>query len=235
MALVFDIETVGEEWDELDETTQAALTRWLKREAKTEEAYQSSLVDIQEGLGFSPLTGFIVAIGAYDTEQEKGAVYVRAPEKNLKTVEEQGIKYEAMDEKTMLAQFWRIADAVNEFVSFNGRGFDVPFLILRSMVHEVRPTKDLLSNRYLSLQRGCVHIDLLDQLTFYGAWNKRPSLHLFCRALGIQSPKASGTTGDEVASLFKKGKYLELARYNAGDLIATAELYRRWSELFRSL
>ena len=68
----------------------------------------------------------------------------------------------------------------------------------------------------------------MDQLTFYGAARFRKSLHLFCRAFGIESPKASGTTGDDVATLYKEGKYLDIARYNAGDLRATAALYKRW-------
>ena len=35
--LVFDIETIGEEWDALDATTQHTLTRWIDRSAKNED------------------------------------------------------------------------------------------------------------------------------------------------------------------------------------------------------
>jgi DNA polymerase elongation subunit (family B) len=229
MALVFDIETVGEEWDALDETTQHALSRWAKRESKTDEEYQVALKDLKEGLGFSPLTGEIVAIGVYDTEKERGAVYFSAPGAALSESEEDGIKYKPMTEKEMLESFWEGAKQYREFVTFNGRGFDAPFLAIRSMVHGVKPTRDLLEGRYLYQQRDAKHIDLQDQLTFYGAWHKRPSIHLFCRALGIESPKEGGA-GDEVAPMYKAGKYLEIARYNAGDIRATAELYRRWKD-----
>lgn len=233
MALVFDIETVGESWDALDETTQHNLSWWLRESTRDEDTFEYEMKELKEGMGLSPLTGFIVAIGVYDTEKEKGAVYFSAPEQDLKEFEEGGIKYESMGEKTMLEQFWKVAAVCTEFVSFNGRGFDAPFLAVRSMAHNVVPTKDLLSNRYLSLQRGCTHIDLMDQLTFYGAARFRKSLHLFCRALGIESPKVSGTTGDDVATLYREGKYLDIARYNAGDLRATATLYKRWKETFR--
>ena len=233
MALVFDIETVGEAWDVLDETTQHNLAWYLKESSRSEEEYEYEMKELKEGMGLSPLTGFIVAIGVYDTEREKGAVYFSSPEVMVQASEEDGIKYEAMSEKGMLEQFWKVASVVSEFVSFNGRGFDAPFLITRSMVHGVIPTKDLMSNRYLSLQRGCAHIDLMDQLTFYGATRFRKSLHLFCRALGIESPKTGGTTGDDVAMLYRDKKYLEIARYNAGDLRATAALYTRWHETRR--
>lgn len=233
MALVFDIETVGEEWDSFDEATQHNLSWYLRESSKNEEEYEYEMKELKEGMGLSPLTGCIVAIGVYDTEKEKGAVYFSAPTTSVESQEAEGIKYEAMGEKEMLEQFWKVAKVCTEFVSFNGRGFDAPFLAIRSMVHNVVPTKDLLSNRYLSMQRGVAHIDLMDQLTFYGAARFRKSLHLFCRALGIESPKAGGTTGDDVATLYKEGKYQDIARYNAGDLRATAALYKRWAETFR--
>lgn len=233
MALVFDIETVGETWDALDETTRHNLSWYLRESSRTDEEYAYEMKELKEGMGLSPLTGFIVAIGAYDTEKEKGAVYFSAPDTVVESREEAGIKYEVMSEKEMLEQFWRVAAVCNEFVSFNGRGFDAPFLAIRSMVHGVKPTKDLLSNRYVSMQRGCTHIDLMDQLTFYGAARFRKSLHLFCRALGIESPKAGGTTGDDVATLYAEKKYVDIAHYNAGDLRATTALYKRWQENFR--
>ena len=233
MALVFDLETIGEEWDSFDETTQHALTRWAKRESKTDEEFEVAVKDLREGLGFSPLTGEIVAIGVYDTEKRKGAVYFQAPGAKLEETEEDGIRYKPMGEKEMLENFWEGAKQYREFVTFNGRGFDAPFLAIRSMVHGIRPTKDLLRGRYLYQQRDdAIHIDLQDQLTFYGAWHKRPSIHLFCRALGIESPKEGGA-GDEVAPMFKAGQYLDIARYNAGDIRATAALYERWNATLR--
>lgn len=233
MALVFDIETVGEDWETFDKTTQHNISWYLEQSSRDEEEFEYELKQVKEGLGLSPLTGFIVAIGAFDTESKKGAVYFSAPGAKLEETETEGISYKPMSEKQMLEQFWKVAATVNEFVSFNGRSFDAPFLAIRSMVHGVKPTKDLLSNRYLSMQRGCVHVDLMDQLTFYGAARFKKSLHLFCRALGIESPKAGGTQGDDVAALYKAEKYEDIARYNAGDLFATAALYERWKGTLR--
>jgi hypothetical protein len=77
--LVIDIETVGENFDTLDETTQHMLTRWIKKEAYTEADYESKLGDIKNGLGFSPLTGEVVVIGVLDVEKNKAVVYYQAP------------------------------------------------------------------------------------------------------------------------------------------------------------
>ena len=226
--LIFDIETIGEDFDQLDKTTQEVLTRWIKKETTSEDDYENQLEDLKAGLGFSALTGEIVAIGVLDFDSVKGAVYFQAPGQTIETVEND-IKFKSMTEKEMLEQFWQLAERYDEFISFNGRSFDAPFLIIRSAVHKIKPTKDLMSNRYLSSQRfDAKHIDLLDQLTFYGASRKRGNLHLWSRIFNIQSPKTQGVSGEDVAPLFKKKKFLEIARYNVGDLIATKELYERW-------
>ena len=192
--LIFDIETVGEDFDAVDATTQEVLTRWIKRETESGEDYAAALADMKNGLGFSPLTGQIVAIGIYDGEREKGAVYFQSsPGKQAKNFEEGQCKFEVMSEKEMLTRFWEIVEKYETFVTFNGRQFDVPFLMVRSAIHGIRPSKNLLANRYLNYQPGHArHIDLLDQLTFYGALRKKGSLHLWCRAFGIESPKAQG-------------------------------------------
>ena len=225
--LVFDIETVGTDFDALDETTQDALTRWIKRESESAETYTTALTDLKDGLGFSPLTGEIVAIGMYDMERQKGAVYFQAsPGKEEQSFEEQNCKFEVMSEKEMLIRFWAIVEKFDTFVTFNGRGFDVPFLMVRSAIHGIRPTKNLLANRYLNYQPGNArHIDLLDQLSFYGALKRKGSLHLWCHAFGIESPKSQGVDGDDVKKLFETGKSHIIARYNARDIIATANLY----------
>ena len=229
--IVFDIETVGEDFDALDETSQHVLTRWIKKEAKDEKEYEKSLGNLKDEMGLSPLTGFIVAVGVLEIESQKGAVYFQAPEKKVADFEEKDIKYKVQTEKEILESFWRVAEKADSFVSFNGRSFDVPFLMIRSAVHGIKPSKNLLSNRYLSMQKfGAKHIDLMDQMTFYGAMWRRPNLHMCCRALGIKSPKEDGVDGNAVAELFKNQRYEDIARYNAGDLFSTAGLFEKWKK-----
>ena len=226
--LVFDIETVGESWDVLDETTQNVLSRWAVRTAKNEMELEAELKDLREGLGFSPLTGEIVAIGLYDLERKQGVVYYQG---ELNVEEEHGtFMLKSRTERDMLEDFWEGAKSYNTFVTFNGRGFDVPFVNIRSAIHGIRPTRDLMDGRYLYQQKYVQHVDLQDQMTFYGAMHRKPSLHLFCRALGIESPKGEGVAGDDVAELFREKKFRDIARYNAGDVIATAALYEKWRE-----
>ncbi|HBB57034.1 TPA: 3'-5' exonuclease [Patescibacteria group bacterium] len=235
MSLVFDIETIGEDFDGLDDITKETLTKWIKKESADEGEYEKSLEDIKNGLGFSPLTGQIVAIGVLDSVKNKGTIYFQSPGSEGEDFEEGGYKFRPCSEKEMLEKFWDGAKHYDEFVSFNGRGFDAPFLVVRSAIHKIKPSVDLMAYRYIESQKyGAKHIDLLDQLSFYGALRRKGGLHLWSRAFGIKSPKEDGVTGDDVAKLFKEGRYEDIARYNVGDLEATKELYEYWREYIKS-
>ena len=228
--LIFDIETIGDDFDSLDETTKESLTKWIKKESSGEEDYKIAFEELKSGLGFSPLTGEIVAIGVLDCDKNQGAVYFQAPGEKIDEFQEDNFKFKQTTEKEMLEQFWNIAKQYQEFITFNGRAFDGPFAMVRSAYHGIRPSRNLSESRYLYQQKTCVHIDLVDQLTFYGNVRKKGSLHLWSRLFGIKSPKSDGVTGDDVGRLFKEKKFLDIARYNTGDLRATKELYEKWKK-----
>lgn len=228
--LVFDIETIGEDFEQMDEATKEIMLKWLKRESYSDEEYQREVDAVKDNLGFSPLTGQIVAIGVLEVESEKGGVYFQDPDEPEFEREEEGVKLKAMSEKAMLEKFWEVAAHAKECISFNGRAFDVPFILVRSAILGVHPTVNLMPPRYSS---NANHIDLLDQLTFYGSVRKKGNLHMWCRAFGIKSPKADGVSGDDVGMLFKNKEFLKIAQYNVGDLRATRELYQYWSEFMR--
>jgi DNA polymerase elongation subunit (family B) len=228
--LIFDIETVGEDFEKMDKITQEMETRWLKKESLSEDEYKQALEELKNGLGFSPLTGQIVAIGILDSEKNEGAVYYQAPGSNIEEIIEDGIKFKPMTEAEMLKKFWQVALKYDEFVSFNGRAFDAPFLMIRSAINKIKPSVNLMPNRYA---QNSNHIDLLDQLSFFGAVRRKGNLHLWSRAFGIKSPKADGITGDDVSRLFKEKKFLDIAKYNVGDLRATRELYLVWKEFIK--
>jgi hypothetical protein len=228
--LILDIETVGLDFDALDHTTQENLTRWIKRESAGEEEYEAALEELKAGLGFAPFTGEIVVIGVLDYHKNQGVVYYQAPGEKHDEFVENDITFKQLTEKDMLEKFWEGARKYEHFITFNGRGFDIPFLMIRSAVHGIRPSKDLMRGRYLyQHQPDAIHIDLMDQLSFYGATRRKGSLHLWSRAFGIESPKAGGITGDDIGRLFKEKKYLDIARYNVGDLRVTRTLYEKWS------
>lgn len=225
--LVFDIETIGKTIEDFDEKSLEYFKEWAQRDSKNEE---DAMEQIKNGLPFSPFFGEIVTIGMID-QADRGAVYFRADEDNsVKDFEEKAVMYRVGDEKEILTRFWEVAAKYENFVTFNGRGFDAPYLMIRSAVHNIRPSVNLMSNRYLSMQRGTRHFDLSDLLTFYGALWRKPSLHFSTQAFGIPSPKEGGVEGKEVPQAFKDKRYLEIARYCLDDVRATKSLFEAWDK-----
>jgi hypothetical protein len=218
--IIIDIETIGRDFESFDEISKEYILKY----AETEEEIKAA----KEGLGFSPLTGEIIAIGMLNPDTNNGAVYFQSPEVLQEPLKENGIEYIADTEAGILRRFWEAVKYYDQIITFNGRGFDAPFLILRSAIHKIQPTKDLMPNRY-----NLSHVDLLDVLTFYGSVKRKYSLHMWCKAFGIKSPKEEGISGYEVAELFKHKQYLTIAKYCVGDLYATKELFEYWDKYIK--
>ena len=130
----------------------------------------------------------------------------------------------------MLTAFWDIAKHYEQIVTFNGRGFDVPFIYLRSALLNVPISrKNWLGYRFQTEP----HCDLAEQLTFYGVSGRdgaarRFNLDFYCKAFGIESPKSHGVTGMDVGTLLEAGRYREIAEYCMRDVKATVALYEIW-------
>lgn len=218
--VVFDIETVGIDFESLEKEAQDYILKDAEDEKKAQEK--------KEKLGLWPFTGEIAAICLFNPETEHGKVFFQAPGQNLKPFVEKEIAYEALSEKEILEKFWQEIRNYQQFITFNGRKFDCSYIMLRSAILKIRPTRNLMPYRYSDSE----HIDLLDQLTFYDAF-RRFSLDFYCRNFGLENKKLEGMSGEKVQEYFKKGKYLEIARYCAADVRATAELYERWRKYIK--
>ena len=219
--VIFDIETVGADFDTLEPAVQEYLVKWAESEEEKER--------IRESLSFYPLTGEIVAIGMLNPDTDKGAVFFQATGEMPLPFEEDGIRYECGSEKEIIEKFWNTVKAYDQIVTFNGRAFDCPFIIIRSAVNRVKPTRDLMPYRYGVNS----HIDLFDQLSFYGAAKKKFPLDMWCRTFGIKSPKEEGITGYDIKDLFRAGRHVDIARYCAGDLTATKEILSVWENYIK--
>jgi len=134
------------------------------------------------------------------------------------------------NEAAILAKFWELIPHYTKFITFNGKGFDCPFLMLRSLIQGITPSRNLDTRRF-SISPHC---DLLEVLTFFGATRKF-TLQFWCQTLGIADPKAQFGDGSQVQETYKAGRMDELIDYNLADLVATAELYRQVEERLLSV
>lgn len=214
--VVFDIETAGD-FESLSEENKGYLLQYSEDENEKNET--------KKKVGLWPFTSEIVAIAILNPDTSKGKVYFQAPTAKIENFSEGGVDFVAASEKGILENFWQDIKNYYQFITFNGRGMDCPYLMLRSAILKIEPTKNLMPPRY----SADFHVDLLDQLTFYGAFRKF-NLDFYCQAFGIKSPKSGGMAGDKVTGYFKEGKFLEIAKYCLADVKATAELYKKWAE-----
>jgi len=127
--LIIDIETYGEDFEKIDETTKHVLLHGFQ---DGDEEYANTLKQVKEELVFSPLTSEIVAIGVLDYEKDQGVVYYQSPEVKAIETKDGNFKFKPMKESEMLESFWQGVQNYDEIVTFNGRSFDIPFIIARS-------------------------------------------------------------------------------------------------------
>lgn len=213
--VVFDIETLGFPLEEFSQEQQ----EYLMKGAATEE----ERADAVARLSLAPFTAQVVAIGMLNPDSGQGKVFYQHPGAHAALSPDGLVEFVPGSEEEVLTEFWKAVGRYGQFITFNGRTFDCPFLMLRSAILKIKPTRNLLPYRYNANE----HCDLLDQLTFYGAFRKF-TLDFYCRSFGIRSPKSGGISGADVGPLFRGGEYRTIAEYCLGDVRATAELFQRW-------
>ena len=233
---VFDIETVALPLDSFDEAQQEYLFRHAHEPEQQEQAAKM--------MALSPLTAKIACIGlaiyqVTDTLQDAVMISSGAlinehldDEKRRNEKTEQGT-FVFTSERKVLEMFWHTLDKYPNIhlISFNGRNFDAPFLMLRSAVLRVPPSRNLMKGTKFNYP---LHTDLCDELSFYsmskdGA-TKRYNFDFYARAFGIASPKAEGIHGGNVAEFYAEGKLDDIAHYCMRDVFATWQLFTIWHE-----
>jgi len=230
--LVFDIETSPLPIENFDAAQQEYLFRDCGK-IPDETARDARRGEIQQQCSLWPFTAQVVCIAMLNAETSRGQVLFTADDYEDPGDEAGPVEFvPCMDELELLTAFWDVAKHYEQVVTFNGRGFDVPFMYLRSALLNVQISrKDWLGYRFQTEP----HCDLAEQLTFYGVSGRegaarRFNLDFYCKAFGIESPKAQGITGHDVPSLIAEGRYRDIAEYCLRDVRATVLLYQIWRE-----
>jgi len=216
MAIVFDIETIPK---------QTPLTSYQKEyyDKKYRNALSYGGVTQEEDqdnnnklskktMALSPHLGKIVCIGLLDTATDE-------------THSLHG------DELEMLSNFWKIIEKEEQFVSFNGIDFDVPYIVFRSAYYRITiPRPHNVPHKFLTRTRFTQkpHFDLMK---WTSDWDKYSSLTLsmVCGMLGIESPKEGEIKAENVADAFAQGKIQQIMEYCIRDVRATWKAARIWS------
>ena len=146
--------------------------------------------------------------------------FLRPPEeRDAFMVEDDGAVDEA--EAELLRWAWDILAQCDCVVSWNGFGFDAPFLLVRSALLGIRPSRNIAGRRYSNVP----HCDLMQWLA---GWDRQKwrSLTEACRLAGVGTPK-DHMDGSQVASYADDGRWDEIRAYCLADVVdRTWPLYR---------
>lgn len=205
--LTFDIETIPQQ-EPLTDIQQEELNRQLEKtfarnlEITEEEKFKTRRLL----MATNPFYGEIICIGLHKAVGD-----------------EFGTTALIGSERVILEKFWKILTTFKGlYISFNGLGFDIPFILKRSMKYGLIPT----SNDFLDLKRFSrkPHFDVK---LIIGDWDRYApgTLRLICEHLGIDSPKEGIVKAENVEDEYKKGNIQAIADYCLKDVVATYKAY----------
>lgn len=235
--LCFDIETIPLPWESFSESQQEFLLRRAETEADQDQR--------KAEMALSPMTAQAVCIGlqlmrkADDNSWEMIKKAAFSCDSSLTGENSSTLTLSTGDpcflssEEKLIQDFWRILKKYNNatLVSFNGRGFDAPFLMLRSAIKKIRPSRNLMAGTKFNYPQ---HVDLIDELTFYNPSSigatKRFNFDFYARAFGLTSPKSEGIDGSKVNEFYQQGRIAEIAEYCMRDVATTWKLFLIWKE-----
>jgi DNA polymerase elongation subunit (family B) len=212
----FDIEVAGFPWEEVDEITRG----YLLQRARSPEDRDA----VPERTALMPGLGKVIAIGLWLVEDDRGLLLLEGkanPRRDWEKVP--GSQILRGSESELLEAFWDILRKNRgRVVSFNGRGYDGPVLMVRSAQLGIRPTVNLAGYRYDMAS----HADLMEVFNFQGTTRDNYSLDYWCRRFDIESPKGS-IDGSQVGRAYREGRIEDIGEYCLRDVRATAALYRK--------
>lgn len=179
----------------------------------TEEQYRKTACDAN--------LGRILCIG-YAEQNERGAVV----ERGCFGWREEARDFET-DEEIVLAGFWQLLRGFDVsrdlIVGHNIMDFDLPFIVRRSIIKNVRPTVKFYFGKYRKAP-------IFDTMRVWDClkWGRSTSLRKLAFALGLEGPKTEDIDGSKIYDAFLEGRFEEIYRYCRRDVETTR---RAWNTM----
>lgn len=124
------------------------------------------------------------------------------------------------EETEILEGFWQVAVSVTRFIGHNVLDFDFPFIMKRSRILGIKPSRTISFARFRQ-------DPIYDTMHEWTLWN-RPSVSLDTLAKAFGLPTSKDTMdGSEVAGYFAAGRIEEICDYCKKDVVLTRHVYDR--------
>ena len=180
--------------------------------------YQDELME-QRGTTFIPHT-FQVPV----------AVVVAKVSKSLRLIDIVSLDEPEFRPHIITEHFWRGWELYRhpQWVTFNGRSFDMPLMEMAAFRYGISLPKWFKSDGYKTPRNRYnveMHLDLQDVLTNFGAARCNGGLNLLAKLLG--KPGKMEVRGDQVQQQFDEGKSVEISDYCRCDVLDTYFVFLR--------
>lgn len=192
----FDIETLPAEEDKHE-----ILEKLYEKKKEKNSKFQKTLEEYLEETNFGGAFGRIFCISYAIDDGEVDSI--------------------SGDEKEMLEKFWQIAKDIDKFVGHNILDFDLKFIMQRSIILKVKPSRDISFRKY-------TNSDVYDIMHEWTKWGREGvAMDALAHAMGIPSSKEGGIDGSQVHEFYKAGKGQEIIDYCSRDVGVTRKIYKR--------
>ena len=124
------------------------------------------------------------------------------------------------EETEIIKNFWKLAADYSLFVGHNILDFDLRFIYQRSVIHQIKPSRDIPFTRF----RNAPIYDTMQEWSKWG--REHVSLDALTKALGIPSPKEH-LDGSKVYPYYRAGKLPEIIEYCKRDVDSVRQVYKR--------
>jgi len=184
---------------------------------KIEKYISEAKLEAMDKLALSPLTGKIILIGLM-TDDSKLNFTNKFNLSNGKEVYYKGL---AGDEPDILKEFWDIFGKYTlnnvDTVTYNGKLFDLPFIMNRSLMKKITLPRRFSMSDYLSKYRHTPHLDVYQ-------WFGSGSLVEWAYRFGITD--SLERDGNKIGIWYQPGLMQKVIDKNIIDVAQTSELYQ---------
>jgi len=192
---------------------------------------------------------YVSTVAMSDQEEKSGTSFLPLPYHKIVAIsaviaDEFGMfqkvsSIDGADEQAMVKNFLSFLDRHNpKLISFNGRSFDIPLLMIRAMKYGLTCNSYFeVENRELGKSKwdnyryrfsDKFHVDLMDHISEFGA-SRGLKLGVLCSLVG--APGKYDVSGDQVFELFYDGEIEKIKEYCESDVLNTYWLFLKYEVL----
>lgn len=201
--ITFDLETIADK-SVIPLLPPVKPNGTLKDPIKIKADIEKKEIEQISKLGLNPTTARICTFGWFDGKESHHIM-----------LEDES----ARAEKKLLQQSWEVLAEAEHFVTFNGNQFDVPMLLMRSLINKVRPAVQISTKKYTITN----HTDVRAVLSNWDAY-KPGKLDFYSKLLLGKTPKGE-FDGSDVQTMYELELYEDIGNYCMDDCRCTFEIY----------